>query len=64
MNMHLLEKLTDAGTFQPAAASFVSAARGVVLGCSGRDRQALLAVTADGGGHWSMMERHLLDAQP
>lgn len=45
--------------FQPAAASFVSPAWGVVLGGSGctldRPCRAQLAVTADGGAHWSVM---------
>jgi len=45
--------------FQPAAASFVSPAWGVVLGGSGctlsRTCRAQLAVTADGGAHWSLM---------
>jgi hypothetical protein len=46
-------------SFQPTAASFVSPARGVALGGSGctisRPCQAQLAVTADGGAHWSLM---------
>ena len=45
--------------FQPAAASFVSATRGVVLGgtgvAPGHAVRAQLAVTADGGAHWSLM---------
>jgi hypothetical protein len=44
--------------FQPAAASFVPG-WGVVLGGSGctlsRPCRAQLAVTADGGAHWSVM---------
>jgi photosystem II stability/assembly factor-like uncharacterized protein len=47
------------GNFQPGTASFVSRAWGVVLGGSGctngRPCQAQLAVTADGGAHWSLM---------
>jgi hypothetical protein len=47
------------GSFQPAAASFVSPAWGVVLGGAGctasRACRARLAVTADGGAHWSVM---------
>jgi hypothetical protein len=46
------------GSFQPAAASFVSPAWGVVLGGSGSAShvyRAQLAVTADGGAHWSLM---------
>ena len=47
------------GDFQPGAASFVSRFRGVVLGGSGcttsRPCPAQLAVTADGGAHWSLM---------
>jgi hypothetical protein len=49
--------LTVPGSFEPAAASFVSATWGVVLGGSGctasRACQAQLAVTADGGARWS-----------
>ncbi len=45
------------GSFQPVAASFVSSAWGVVLGGAGctasRACRAQLAVTADGGAHWS-----------
>jgi photosystem II stability/assembly factor-like uncharacterized protein len=43
--------------FQPAAASFVSPAWGVALGGSGYGHtyRAQLAVTADGGAHWSLM---------
>jgi photosystem II stability/assembly factor-like uncharacterized protein len=45
--------------FQPAAASFTSATWGVVLGGSnhgaGRAVRAQLALTADGGAHWSLM---------
>lgn len=45
--------------FQPAAASFTSAAWGVVLGGSGHAAghavRAQLAVTADSGAHWSLM---------
>jgi hypothetical protein len=45
--------------FQPAAASFVSPSWGVVLGGSGDTGghvyRAQLAVTADGGAHWSLM---------
>jgi photosystem II stability/assembly factor-like uncharacterized protein len=45
--------------FQPAAASFVSPARGVLLGgfgCTGGHAcRAQLAVTADGGAYWSHM---------
>ncbi len=47
------------GSFQPAAASFVSPAWGVVLGGSGSAShvyRAQLAVTADGGAHWSLMQ--------
>ena len=51
--------LTVPGSFQPAAASFVSPAWGVVLGGAGctasRACRAELAVTADGGAHWSVM---------
>jgi hypothetical protein len=47
------------GSFQPAAASFVSPAWGVVLGTGGCTSshacRAQLAVTADGGAHWSLM---------
>ena len=47
------------GGFQPEAASFTSPAWGVVLGGSGRATghgiRAELAVTADGGAHWSLM---------
>jgi hypothetical protein len=45
--------------FEPAAASFTSPTWGVALGGSGRGagraRLARLAVTADGGAHWSLM---------
>ena len=51
--------LRVSGSFQPAAASFVSPAWGVVLGGSGVTAghavRAQLAVTADGGAHWSLM---------
>jgi hypothetical protein len=47
------------GSFQPAAASFVSPTWGVVLGTTGcttsRACRAQLAVTGDGGAHWSPM---------
>jgi hypothetical protein len=46
-------------SFQPAAASFVSPAWGVVLGSAGCTAghacRAQLAVTADGGAYWSVM---------
>lgn len=46
--------------FQPAAASFVTPAWGVVLGAgpgfAGHVSRARLAVTADGGRHWSAMQ--------
>ena len=52
-----LASLTVPGNFQPAAASFVSPTWGVVLGGAGctasRACRARLAVTADGGAHWS-----------
>ena len=43
--------------FQPEAASFTSSTWGVVLGGSGNGRmvRAELAVTSDGGAHWSLM---------
>ena len=45
--------------FQPEAASFTTPTWGVVLGGSGRTAghaaRAELAVTADGGAHWSLM---------
>jgi hypothetical protein len=42
--------------FQPAAASFASPTWGVALGGSSRGTGlARLAVTADGGAHWSLM---------
>ncbi len=51
--------LTVPASFQPAAASFTSAAKGVVLGGSGcavnRPCRAQLAVTADSGARWSLM---------
>ena len=54
-----LASLTVPGGYQPAAASFVSATWGVVLGgagcTAGRACRAQLAVTADGGAHWSML---------
>ena len=54
-----LASLTVPGSFQSAAASFVSPAWGVVLGGAGctasRACRAELAVTADGGAHWSVM---------
>jgi hypothetical protein len=54
-----LAAVTVPSSFQPTAASFVSAAWGVVLGGSGctgsRACRAQLAVTADGGAHWSVM---------
>jgi hypothetical protein len=54
-----LASLTVPGSFEPAAASFVSPAWGVVLGGSGctasRACRAQLAVTADGGARWSVM---------
>ena len=47
------------GSFEPAAASFVTPTWGVVLGTTGctasRACRAQLAVTADGGAHWSRM---------
>src|SRR5689334_2162523 len=43
------------GSFRPTAASFVSPAWGVVLGSAGSAHRAQLAVTADGGAHWSLM---------
>ena len=47
------------GRFQPAAASFVSPAWGVLLGAggctAGHACRAQLAVTADGGARWSLM---------
>lgn len=43
------------GSFRPTAASFVSPAWGVVLGSASRAYRAQLAVTADGGAHWSLM---------
>jgi len=53
---------TAPGSFQPAAASFVSPTWGVVLGSSGctvktakQVCRAQLTVTADGGAHWSLM---------
>lgn len=46
--------------FQPAAASFVSPTWGVVLGgapsAAGHAIRARLAMTADGGRHWSLMQ--------
>jgi hypothetical protein len=54
-----LASLTVPGSFQPAAASFVSPAWGVVLGGAGctasRACRAELAVTGDGGAHWSLL---------
>jgi hypothetical protein len=51
--------LTVPGSFEPAAASFVSPNWGVVLGASGctasRACRAQLASTADGGARWSVM---------
>ena len=54
-----LAALTVPGSFRPAAASFVSATWGVVLGGAGctasRACRAQLASTADGGAQWSVM---------
>jgi hypothetical protein len=51
--------LTVPGSFEPAAASFVSPAWGVVLGGAGctasRACRVQLAVTADGGARWSLL---------
>jgi photosystem II stability/assembly factor-like uncharacterized protein len=41
--------------FEPAAVSFVSAARGWVLGRGGCQDCAAVRVTADGGAHWSVL---------
>jgi len=41
--------------FEPAAVSFVSPARGWVLGRGGCEDCAALRVTADGGAHWSVL---------
>lgn len=41
--------------FEPAAVSFVSAARGRVLGHGGCQSCAALRVTGDGGAHWSAL---------
>jgi len=47
------------GSFRPTAASFISQAWGVVLGTAGCTTshacRAQLAVTADGGAHWSLL---------
>jgi photosystem II stability/assembly factor-like uncharacterized protein len=47
--------LSEFGGFQPAAASFTSPNWGVALGSAAHTGRALLAVTADGGRHWSPM---------
>jgi hypothetical protein len=52
---HAVGPISPPRGFRPAAASFVSPAWGVVLGCSGSAYRAQLAVTGDGGAHWSLM---------
>ncbi len=47
--------LSEFGGFQPSSASFASPDWGVALGSAARTGRALLAVTADGGRHWSPM---------
>lgn len=45
----------EAGVFEPAAVSFISPARGWVLGRFGCRECAALRVTTDGGRHWSAL---------